>query len=112
MSARGETWLWLAQRATAALLAIAVAVHIAVIVYATDGGLTAAEILARTRGSLGWGAFYGVFVAAVSVHGAIGLRAVLREMTPLGGRGADLFALAFGLTAALLGARAVWAVVV
>ena len=32
------------------------------------GGLSAAEILERTRGSVGWAAFYALFVLAVAVH--------------------------------------------
>ena len=43
--------LFLAQRATAFVLACAVAVHLATILYAVRGGLTAAEILARTHGN-------------------------------------------------------------
>ncbi|MFO1362510.1 MAG: succinate dehydrogenase [Burkholderiales bacterium] len=111
MSARGETTLWIAQRASAAVLALCVAVHIGVMVYAVQGGLSAAEILARTRGSAGWAAFYGVFVAAVAVHVPIGLRAVAVEW--LGWRGRSL-GVALHLFAALLlalGLRAVWAVV-
>jgi len=111
VSARGETTLWIAQRASAAVLALCVAVHIGVMVYAVQGGLSAAEILARTRGSAGWAAFYGVFVAAVAVHVPIGLRAVAVEW--LGWRGRSL-GVALHLFAALLlalGLRAVWAVV-
>ncbi len=111
MSARGETTLWIAQRASAAVLALCVAVHIGVMVYAVQGGLSAAEILARTRGSAGWAAVYGVFVAAVAVHVPIGLRAVAVEW--LGWRGRSL-GVALHLFAALLlalGLRAVWAVV-
>jgi fumarate reductase subunit C len=50
--------LWLAQRASAAVLAICVVVHLATIIYAVQGGLTAGEILSRTRGNAGWFAFY------------------------------------------------------
>src|SRR5262252_11113757 len=56
--------LYLLQRATAAIMVPLVLAHLAVIYYATRGGLSAAEILARTRGSIGWGAFYGLFVLA------------------------------------------------
>ena len=38
MSARGETLLWAAQRASAALLALCVTVHLATILYAVQGG--------------------------------------------------------------------------
>jgi hypothetical protein len=52
-SRRIETLLWTAQRASAAVLAVCVAVHLVTVVYAVRGGLSAAEILARTRGSVG-----------------------------------------------------------
>ena len=54
--------LFLVQRLTAAVLAIAVAVHLATILYAIRGGLTAGEILARTHGNLAFFAFYALFV--------------------------------------------------
>ena len=60
------------QRASAALLAPLVLAHLALIVVASNQGLSAAEILERTRGSLGWAAFYGVFVIAAAAHGATG----------------------------------------
>ena len=49
MSARAETRLWLAQRASAAVLALCVAVHLVTMIAAVRGGLTAAEMLGRTR---------------------------------------------------------------
>ena len=101
----------LAQRLTALVLAPLVLVHLALILVAVEGGLSAAEILGRTRGSLGWAAFYGVFVLAAAVHAPIGLRAVIREHTAWRGRSLDWAALGFGLCLAALGARAVAAVV-
>jgi fumarate reductase subunit C len=103
--------LYVWQRATAALMVPLVAIHIAVIFYATRQGLSAADILSRTRGSIAWGAYYGLFVAAVSIHAAIGVRNVLVEWSPLSDRRAGYSALAFGLLLAALGARAVAAVV-
>ena len=105
---QAETRLWLAQRASAAVLALCVAVHLALIVYAVRGGLSAAEILGRTRGSIGWLAFYLVFIAAVSLHAPIGLRAILREMTPWQGRSLDVAVALFAGALAVLGVRAVW----
>lgn len=99
------------QRATAALMAPLVVVHLVVIFYAMGTGLSAAEILSRTRGSISWGLFYGVFVAAVSVHAAIGVRTILIEWTPLPRRAADWLVILFGLALAVLGLRAVAAVV-
>ena len=103
--------LYVWQRATAALMVPLVAVHLAVIFYATRQGLSAADILARTRGSVVWAAYYGLFVAAVSIHAAIGVRNVLTEWSPLTEHRAGQLAVAFGLLLAALGFRAVAAVV-
>jgi fumarate reductase subunit C len=103
--------LYLWQRGTAAVMAPLVMVHIAVILYATRHGFTAADILSRTRGSIAWAAFYGLFVLAVSIHASIGVRNVLSEWTPLPDRRADACAIFLGLVLALLGLRAVAAVV-
>jgi fumarate reductase subunit C len=103
--------LYVWQRATAALMVPLVAVHLAVIFYATRQGFSAADILSRTRGSIVWGTYYALFVAAVSVHAAIGVRNVLAEWSPLSERRAGQLAVAFGLLLAALGFRAVAAVV-
>ena len=103
--------LYLWQRATAALMVPLVLVHIAVIFYASRNGMTAADILSRTHGSIVWASYYGLFVAAASIHAAIGVRNVLTEWSPLADRRAGLFSLLFGLLLAALGARAVFAVV-
>ncbi len=103
--------LYLWQRGTAALLAPLILIHLAVIFYATRQGLTAADILSRTRGSIAWALFYGAFVAAAAIHAAIGLRNILAEWGGLGGRTLALCAVGFGLALALLGLRAVAAVV-
>lgn len=103
--------LYLWQRATAVVMAPLVLVHIAVIFYATRQGLTAADILARTHGSIVWAAYYGLFFAAVAIHAAIGLRNIVSEWSPLGERRAGQFAIGFGLLLAALGLRAVYAVV-
>lgn len=87
MNARDQTFLWVAQRASAAVLGICVLIHLATMIYAVRGGLAAADILARTRGSIAWFAFYSLFVLAIVVHVPIGLRAVLGEW--LGWRGAS-----------------------
>ena len=103
--------LYLWQRTTAAVMAPLVIVHIAVIFYATRHGVSAADILARTRGSIAWAAFYGLFVFAISIHASIGLRNILNEWTPLPERRVDACVVFFGLVLALLGLRAVAAVV-
>jgi fumarate reductase subunit C len=111
VSARREAVLWIAQRATAVVLAACVVVHLATIIYAVRGGLDAAEILARTRGSLAWGAFYGTFVIAAAVHGAIGLRTVAAEWLGFRGDAAEVAMTAVGLALTVLGLRGVIAVV-
>ena len=103
--------LWAAQRASAAVLALCVLVHLVTIVYAVRSGLTAAEILTRTNGSVFWTAFYALFVAAVAVHAPIGLRNVVMETTRWRGRSLEIAMLLVGVLLALWGWRAVYAVV-
>ncbi|WP_232627740.1 succinate dehydrogenase [Methylobacterium sp. Leaf118] len=102
--------LYLAQRGTAAILALTVAVHLGTILYAVRGGLTAGEILGRTQGSLGFLLFYAVFVLAAAIHAPIGLRSILREWTAWRGRSLDLAMLALSALLAGLGLRAALAV--
>lgn len=104
--------LFLAQRLTALILAPLVLIHLGLILVAVEGGLSAAEILARTRGSVGWAAFYGLFVLAAAIHAPIGLRNVVHEHTGWRGRSLEVAMVALGLLLAGLGARAVIAVVV
>jgi fumarate reductase subunit C len=99
--------LWVAQRASAAVLALCVVVHLATMTYAIQGGLSAAEILSRTRGNFGWLAFYTTFVLAVAVHAPIGLRAALGEWLRWRGASRELFLVALGFALAALGLRAV-----
>jgi fumarate reductase subunit C len=110
MSYRTQSLLWAAQRASAALLALCVVVHLVTIIYAVQGGLSAAEILERTRGSTGWFAFYSVFVLAVTVHVPIGLRAVFSEWLRWHGRSRDMVLLGFSAVLAWSGMHAVLAV--
>jgi fumarate reductase subunit C len=102
--------LFLAQRLSAAVLALAVAVHLATIIYAVRGGLTAGEILARTHGNTAFLAFYSAFVAAVAFHAPIGLRNVIREWTPWRGGLLDVALAVFAVILLVLGFRAVLAV--
>jgi fumarate reductase subunit C len=106
VSRRTETLLWVAQRASAAVLGVCVLVHLATIIYAVQGGLTGAEILARTRGNTAWFAFYTVFVLAVAVHAPIGLRAVLAEWLGWRGRARDFALIAFAVVLAGMGFQA------
>ena len=89
------------------MLAVCVVVHLVTIVYAVRGGLSAAEIFARTRGSLGWLAFYSVFVLAVTVHAPIGLRPVMTEWLGWRGRSRDAFLFAFAGLLAWMGMRTI-----
>ena len=50
-AALGQAHLWVVQRLTAMVLALAVLVHLITIISAVRGGLSAREILARTQGS-------------------------------------------------------------
>ena len=104
--AKAQTHLWVVQRVTAMLLGLAVVVHLAMIVTAVRGGLSAAEILSRTRGNEAWLLFYVVFALAAGLHGAIGLRNIAAETIGLRGRGADLAWVAAGLVTAGFGIRA------
>ena len=110
MTPRGEIKLWIAQRVSAGVLALCVLVHLATIIYAVRGGLSGAEILARTRGSVAWFAFYSLFVLAVTVHVPIGLRAVLAEWLRWRGRSRDSALLVLAAFLAWFGMRAVLAV--
>ncbi len=111
MSARRAAGLWAAQRLTAAVLAVCVLVHLVTIIYAIRGGLSASEILGRTRGNYGWGAFYATFVLAAAVHGAIGLRAIAQEWLGIEGDFLEVGMTVVGVALAILGLRAVFAVV-
>lgn len=107
MSFKAQAALWVAQRASAAVLALCVAVHLFTIIYAVRGGLSAAEILERTRGNAGWFAFYSLFVLAVTVHVPIGLRAICSEWLRWRGRSRDLALLLFAAFLGWAGMRAV-----
>ena len=107
MNAQKETLLWVAQRASAAVLAVCVLVHLVTIIYAVRAGLSAAEILGRTRGNVAWLVFYAVFVVAVAVHAPIGLRSVLSEWVRWRDKSRDAVLLVFSLILLAMGMRAV-----
>jgi len=102
--------LWTAQRASAAVLAVCVVAHLITVIYAVRNGLSAAEILGRTRGNAAWAAFYALFVLAVAVHAPIGLRNFLSETFNWRGSGLNIAVTAIALTLAMWGFRAVYAV--
>ena len=106
MSVRAQTLLWMLQRASAMLLALCVVVHLATMIYAVRGGLTAAEVIARTRGSAAWLVFYSLFVLAIVVHVPIGMRAVFGEWFGWRGRSRDLALVLLAMILAWSGMRA------
>lgn len=108
--AEAKRWYW--QRISAMVLALCVVVHLGVMIYAVRGGLSAAEILGRTRGSWSFGAFYTVFVVACAVHVPVGMANIAREWWGIGARNALLGARLFAVVLLLTGLRAVWAVVI
>ena len=103
--------LYLAQRITAMIMAPLVLAHLGVMVYAVQGGLSAAEILARTQGSFLWGCVYGLFVITVSIHASIGLRVIAYEWLGISGSKLDWFTYLVALLLLAMGVRAVYAVV-
>lgn len=102
--------LYMLQRITALLMAPLVIGHLAVMIYAIQGGLTTAEILGRTQGSFLWFLFYGTFVIAVAIHGAIGLRTIAHEWLGVKGASLNILMWLVGAGLLLMGAHAVWAV--
>ena len=106
-----EIRLYLLQRISAAIMAPLVLLHLGVMIYAIQGGLSADEILGRTRSSFFWGAAYGLFVLAVAIHAAIGLRNILREWCRFQDPLLAGLCWIFGIALLVLGMRAVYAVV-
>ena len=106
-----NTRMYFLQRLTAFLLAPLVIAHLILIILAVRGGLSGAEILARTQGSIGWGLFYGLFVVCAALHGSIGLRTILAEWTGCADKTASIIAHSVILILLILGLRAVYAVV-
>lgn len=103
--------LYLLQRISALIMSPLVLIHLGVIIYAVQGGLDAAEILSRTRGSLLWALIYGLFVVAVSVHAGVGLRVIAFEWLKIKGLALECVTWFATCALLLLGGRAVYAVV-
>ena len=82
MSGVLQAKLWYAQRISAMVLGLCVAIHLLIIFYAIRGGLSAQEILDRTQGNLAFAIFYEIFVLACFVHAPIGVANILQEMFP------------------------------
>ncbi len=107
MSARLETRRWLIQRVSAIALAVAVIVHLGVIIMATENGLSAAEIIGRIQGNYAWMVFYIVFVVAAALHAPIGLRTVIKETTGMQGNLPGFVSSSVGIIIFIMGVQAV-----
>ena len=103
MSVRLYVW----QRLTAVAMLPLILVHLAIIFYATRHDLTAADVLSRTRGSIAWALFYGVFVVLAAIHAGIGIRNILVEWSSVRDVAAGRLALVFALILGGLGFRAI-----
>ncbi len=101
---------YMLQRLTAVILAPLVLLHLGLIIYAIEGGLSAEEILNRTRSSLLWPISYTVFVGAVAIHAPLGLRNIITEWTGRRGPIIDILTAAFSLLLISTGLRAVLAI--
>lgn len=93
-------------------LALCVLAHLAVMIYAVRGGLSAAQILGRTQGNWGFGAFYAAFVVACAVHVPVGVANIAREWWGTGEFAAVWLSRVFALLLLVMGLRAVVAVVI
>jgi fumarate reductase subunit C len=111
VNAVGEAKLWYWQRISAMVLALCVLVHLVTIVYAVRSGLSGEALLTRTRGNVGFGLFYVVFVGACAVHVPIGLTRIAEEWLGWSSRVASRAAQVFALLLLLLGLEAVYAMV-
>jgi fumarate reductase subunit C len=103
-------YVW--QRISAAVMAPLVFIHLGVMIYAIQDGLTADEILSRTQGSWLWGLFYLSFVIAASVHASIGVRKISQEWLGFSLRWADMLAGVMLSVLTFIGLQAVYAVTV
>ena len=107
--AQARRWYW--QRISAMVLTVCVAVHLAGVIYAVRGGLSAAEILGRTQGNWAFAAFYATFVMASAAHVPVGVANVAREWAGVGETAALWLGRAVALLIGVMGLRAVWGVV-
>jgi succinate dehydrogenase subunit C len=103
--------LYLLQRITAMIMAPLVLLHLGVMILAIQGGLDSTEILSRTQGSYFWGSVYGLFVLAVSIHAAIGVRVVLFEWLRIRGMQLNFLCWFLFIVLLMMGVRAVYAVI-
>lgn len=109
MSGVLQAKLWYAQRISAMVLGLCVAIHLLIIFYAIRGGLSAQEILGRTQGNLAFAIFYEIFVLACFVHAPIGIANILQETFPKSGLAKPISSL-FALLILVLGTVAVFGI--
>lgn len=109
MSGVLQAKLWYAQRISAMVLGLCVAIHLLIIFYAIRGGLSAQEILGRTQGNLAFAMFYEIFVVACFVHAPIGVANILQETFPKSSLAKPISSL-LGLLILALGTVAVFGV--
>lgn len=102
---------WWMQRLSAMVLACCVVVHLATMIYAVRGGLSASEILQRTQGSWLFGIFYGLFILGCAVHVPIGVTNIAEEWFGIRGLKSILLGQVFTWAILVLGGRALWGVI-
>jgi fumarate reductase subunit C len=102
--------LWLAQRISAGVLAVCVVIHLITIFYAMRAGLTAVEILGRTRGNLVFAMFYFVFVLSAAIHAPIGVARIAQEWFSWRGKTLNIACVGLGALMLITGLLAVWGV--
>jgi fumarate reductase subunit C len=107
--AQARRWYW--QRISAMLLTVCVVVHLAGVIYAVRGGLSAAEILGRTQGNWALAAFYATFVLSSAAHVPVGVANIALEWAGVGEAAALRLGRAVALLIGVMGLRAVWGVV-
>ncbi len=105
-----ELKLYMTQRLSAIFMVPFILLHLGVIIYASRNGVSAAEILGRTKGSIGWMLFYGLFVVAASIHGTIGIRNIISEMFSWRGLKLEIAMVLVVVLLVAVGLRAVGAV--
>ncbi len=105
-----EARAWYLQRISAMVLTLFVIIHLAVMVFAIHGGLSAAEILSRTRSSPLVGVFYGLFVIACAVHVPIGVAKIAEEWGTFSAGAAKRLSQVFAALILITGFAAVWGV--
>jgi fumarate reductase subunit C len=101
---------WYLQRISAMVLTIFVVIHLVIMMFAIHGGLTASEILDRTRSSPLVGLFYALFVIACAIHVPIGVTKIAQEWASLSSAMARRISWFLTALILIMGFAAVWGV--